>query len=445
MRKRNVDILNGNISKQLLLFFFPVFAGYIIQQTYSFADSIILGKLVSKQALAAVGGSPNAIITIITNLISGISSAIMVRIALNYGKGAFDKVNDVIKSAIFLCVILAGSLTIVLFFSAKYLLILMQAPLDTYDLSLIYLKIYSLCLIPLFIYNVGLSMMRGLGDSRKPIYLIILTAIVKIGFDLLFVGTFSLGVIGVAIATIISHSISALAIMLILHFSTDVIHHSIKDFGYDKEELQNIIKIGIPFSIQSMAFAIPNTLIQAKINSFGTDAVAAYYTFSNADSLFWCFNNALGIASTTMISQNYGNKNYKRVKSIFLYSILYEALGCILFGVFFHFFAHEVIGMFSSDPTVIEMGKIMILITSRLYLLYVMAEAVNSFCKAVGKAKAPMFIAMVTILLTRILYLLFIPQKTFIYPIFSFPITWAFTSISYSVYYLNSCRIKENN
>ena len=429
------DILNGNILEQLLLFFFPIFVGYLIQQIYTFADSIILGHLLGTNALASIGGSNNSIMTIITNMISGISAAIMVMIGQYYGSGDRDGVYNVIKSSIFSCVLIGGILSVTLFFSAPLLLTLLQEPLETYSDSLIYLRLYGLSLIPLLIYNTGLSLLRGLGQSQRPIHFILFVAIIKIALDLLLAGSFNLGVLGIGLATFISYLLSALLILYIMATEDDIYSFDIRDFGYS-EEVKSLIIIALPFVIQTVMFALPSTLIQAKINSYGKDVVAGYYAYCNADSLFWCFDNAVATSIITLVSQNYGNKRYDRVVKIMRVSLLFYLFGALGFGLFFHLFSKQAIMLFSGDTNVIEIGRRMLSQDSKLYWLYTFGEVIGSSYKAQGKAKQMMYIGLVTVSLSRTLYTLFYPANHYLRTVLVFPLSWLLTSIAYLAYYV---------
>ena len=437
-KRRKKDILNGNILEQMLILMFPLYVGYLLQQIYTFVDSIILGQFVGKQALASVGGSPTTIINIILNLISGICSAVMVMVAQNHGKGDSDKVNNTIRSSFFISIALGGILSVIMLIFSKQFLILLKSPEETMQMSLTYMRFYFASLIPYFIYQTGISIMRGLGDSRRPIYFILMTAITKIGLDLILAGVFKLGVLGTSIATFVSHLACATLVLVIFQLTPDIYHYSLKNFGYDAQDMKDILLIGIPFSIQSILFALPNTVIQTKINQFGTDAVAAFSTYSNVDTLFWCHSNAVGTATITMVGQNYGNKRKDRVKKAFYASMLFEALGCILYGFIFYTRGTPLIKLFTNDIDVITLSKEMLNMSAKTYLIYVMVEAVSATLKGCGKAKALMYIAIVTICISRIIYVSFAPITSAVEVPYAYPISWALTAVVYTAYLYRS-------
>lgn len=441
------DILNGNILQQMLLFFFPALLGYLLQQAYTFVDSMVLGRFVGKEALAAVGGSSTAIINIILNLVSGISSAVTVLVAQNYGRGDIQKVSDSVKTGMFASVVIGGIISVLMILAAPQLLVLMQCPQETISQSLTYMNLYFVSLVPYFVYQTGVAILRALGDSKRPVYFILITAVTKIGFDLLLAGVFKLGVLGTSLATLISHLVCAIAILVIFHLTPDIYQYSIKkDFSYDKEELLKTLKIGIPFAIYNMMFAIPNTFIQLKINGFGTDAIAAYSAFNTVDSLFWCYSNSIAAATLTMVGQNYGNGNIRRVRKIAYTAVLMEVVGALFIGGSFYLFGDKLLTLFLTDVDVIALGKRMLNIIAFSYLVYIPIEPVSSTCKGVGSGKALMYIATISICVVRIIYILFYPQKNEVYPVFSFALSWIITSIAYVIYFYSNekLKVKEN-
>ena len=437
------DILNGNLIEQMILFFFPAFVGYLLQQIYGIVDSMILGKMVSQQALASVGGSATAIINIILNLISGICAAITVKVAQNYGRSDTEKVSQTVRNGMFLSVVMGFIISVSMIIASPFLLRLLNEPIETINNSLTYMRLYFLSLTPYFVYQSGVSILRATGDSKRPIYFILLTAIVKIVFDLLFAGVFKLGVLGTSLATLLAHLSCGIVMLIIFNYTSDVYQFSYKNFGYDKEMLKDILLIGIPFSIQSMLFAIPTTFIQQKINSFGTNAVAAFSAYSTIDNMFWCYANALGTACLTIAGQNYGKGNIKRVKNTAYTTVGLFIFGSLIYGFVFYNFGNYLVSFFLSDLETIDISYRMIKVIACSYITYGIIEAVSSICKAIGNAKAIMYIAFVTICVVRIVYIMFYPQINPVYPIFSYPLSWIIASITYAIYFFNIKKLKQ--
>ncbi|MBQ6559911.1 MAG: MATE family efflux transporter [Erysipelotrichaceae bacterium] len=439
------DVLSGNIYQQMLLFFFPVFMSYLLQQIYGFADSMILGRFVGKQGLASVGGSATAIINVILNFIAGMNSAVTVLVAQNVGRRNDEKVNSVIKTGFYIAVLLGGLIGIVMLVSSPLLLDLMKQPAESRGNSLIYLRFYSVALIPYFIYQTGLSVMRALGDSKRPVYFILIIAITKILFDLLFAGIFKLGVFGTSLATFLSYLICAIAILFVFRHTPDIYGYDYKkDFGYDKDELNNILNIGVPFALQSVTFALPGTIMQSKINEFGTDTIAAYSAYNNVDNLFWCYANTISTSTITMTGQNYGAGKYRRVRRIALCAALIEGCGALFFGIMFRLFGYGLLKLFSTDPSVLEIGFALLKRTSSLYVLYLFVGTISSACKGCGMAKAPMVIALFSILLFRVAYLFTVTFHSPTDVVFCLPLSWALTSVLSALYFFTNPKLKKD-
>ena len=242
------DILNGNIAEQMLMLLFPLFLGYLLQQLYSFADNIVLGRLISKEALAAVGGSANSLINIVLNFVGGITSAITVLVAQSYGSGNMEKVHNSVRTGMFVSIVCGLVLIVLMSVVSPFWLTLMNEPAETRALSLTYMYFYFGSIAFYFVYQTGVSILRALGDSRRPLMLIGITAASKILLDLLFAGVFKMGVFGTSLATFLTHLISAAVILFIFHKTSDVYYYSLKDFGFVKEDLKRIFAVGLPFA-----------------------------------------------------------------------------------------------------------------------------------------------------------------------------------------------------
>lgn len=430
------DILNGKIGEQMIILLFPLFLGYLLQQLYSFVDNIVLGSLISKQALAAVGGSATSLINILLNFVGGITSAITVIVAQNYGRGDMEKVNRSVRTGIFVSIALGLILSIFLIFISPFWLKMMNEPSDTYQLSLTYMYLYFGSLTFYFVYQTGISILRALGDNRRPLMLIGITAVSKILLDLLFAGVFKMGVFGTSLATFLSHLICAGVVLFIFDRTHDVYQRPLKDMTHESEDIKQIFSIGIPFAVQSMMFAIPNAMIQFKINSFGTDAIAAYSAFNGVDALFWCFSNALTTATITLASQNFGRGNIARVRKVVGSSMIAELIGSASFGLIFYFCGRSILTLFLKEEAPLQIAEQMLKLVAVSYVIYCAIDPFSAVFKSCGMTKAPMIIAIFTICVSRILYLLFFPISDPLHAIIAFPMSWILTSIAHLGYYI---------
>lgn len=435
-------MLNGNLIQQILLFFVPVFLGYLFQQLYNTFDAIIVGRFVGKQALAAVGGSTSTMINLLVNFILGLSSGVTVLIAQYYGSGYFEEVKKSVKTGMFMAVVLGGVMMIAGYILTPWLLSLLNVPADIIDYSITYMRVYFLGSIPVLIYNVGSSILRATGDSKRPLIFLIIACITNIVFDILFVTVFKMEVFGVALSTVLSEVISCVLILYVFKHTSDSYQYSIKDFGFDSKLLKKTLYIGLPAGIQSVLYSVSNLSIQASVNSFGTDTIAAYTAFGKIDALYWNYDSAFGIAVMTVAGQNYGARNIKRIKDTTIKGTIMEligstiiVLGCLLFG-------KELLGLFTDDINVINIGLQMLSFLALAWPIFNIIEVISSVTKACGDVIVPMVISAIGICVVRILWLSIYPFKTVVEALWCYPISWIITAIAFIIYYIKGSWIK---
>ena len=432
------DILNGNIVEQILLITIPITGTYLLQQLYQFVDSIVLGRFAGVEALAAIGGSSNMIINIILNIISGIATGVMIVVAQNYGKGDYHKVSDAVKTGMFIAVVFGGLITIISIISSKPLLLLMNVPIETINPSLVYMCWYFIGIIPYTIYQIGMYILRASGDTKISLLFTIIIAATKIIFDLLLTAVLNLGIWGVSIATFISYLFCGIVVLIILYRTTDLYQYNIKNFGFEKETLKSIFKIGVPVAIQSAVFAITNAVVSIRINEFGTNAVAAFGAYNNVDNFYWSFTNAIGAAIVTIVGQNYGNKNMLRVKEILRKSILIHLVASILIGAFEYTCGKFIFSVFTTNIDVINIADRMIKFITFTYPLYILVEMISGTIKGCGDSMNSMIIAIIGVCVVRLLYLTLFSFNDVIQVLYCYPLSWGITSIIYLIYYLTN-------
>lgn len=445
MYKSRNDILNGSIPKQIMLFLFPAFLGYLLQQIYNFADSIILGRVVGTIALAGVGAT-SQLINIYNNFMSGIAAAITVLVAQNYGKRSIEGVQKSIQTGFFISITLGIIMSLIGLFSTKEVLLFMNTPLDVMDSALTYTFWYFLSFTFFFVYNTGISIFRAQGDSKRPVYFIILICVIKIGLDLILAGVFKMGVLGTSIATFISYLISALLILFIYKETSDIYKYDIfKDFTYEIKYLKDIFKIGLPAGLQSVFFALTSSYVQVKINAFGTNTVAAFTAYNQIDNFYWCFASALSAAVMTIAGQNYGNNNIERVRKTVYHSMIIYILVSVLYGVVFWVFGLQLVGLFTTDLEVAKLGHNMLKVVASTYAVYGGIEIISSTFKACGDANAPMIISLIFICGFRLVFLSVYPMTSSISPILCYPTSWLLSSTVFIIYFLFSKKFKVQN
>ena len=307
------SITQGVIWKQLLIFFFPILIGTFFQQLYNTVDTIVVGQYVGTNALAAVG-TTGTLINLLVGFFVGVSSGATVIISQFFGAGDGKNVSKAVHTSIALA--LAGGLIIMVLglLTARPSLVLLGVPEEILGDALTYMNVYYCGIIASMIYNVGTGVLRAIGDSRMPLYVLIVCCLVNIVLDLLFVLGFHWDVFGVAIATVLSQVVSAVLIMARLMLTRESYRVELKRIRFDKSILKNVIRIGLPAGMQSVLYSVSNLVVQASINSFGTDAIASWAAIGKIDGFIWMVMSAFGIAITTFVGQNFGAQQYARVK-----------------------------------------------------------------------------------------------------------------------------------
>lgn len=435
LHKSKKDILNGNIAEQILLFTIPMCGSYLLQQLYQIADSVVLGRYASVEALAAVGGSTTMVVNIMLNIITGIATGAMVVVAQNYGRGDVEKLRDSVKTGMFIAVTFGGALSILGAICAKPLLTIMKCPEETIHLSLIYMYSYLVGIIPYTVYMMGNYILRATGDTKISLLFTIIIAITKIILDLILTAILKLGVWGVSISTVVSYIVCGVVVLVILNNTTNAYQYSIKDFGYNSEILKNIYKIGVPVAIQSAVFAITNAYVSVRINEHGTKSIAAYTAYNNVDNFYWSFTNSIGAAIVTIAGQNYGNKNMKRVKETLKYGMLIHLGITVVVSAFCILAGKQTLHIFTTDQNVIDLAYEMLMVVAATYFTYIPVEMVSATIKGCGDSMNSMIIAIIGICVVRTLYLTVFTFASAVEVTYCYPISWTITSLIYLGYY----------
>ena len=305
-------ITEGIIWKQLLLFFFPIVLGTFFQQLYNTADAIIVGKVVGKEALAAVGGSTGTLINLLVGFFVGVASGASVIIAQLFGARKAEDVSRAVHTTIALALASGALLTVVGLFFSEDILRLMGTPEEVMAYAVPYLSIYFLGMIPQLIYNIGSGILRAVGDSRRPMLFLISAAMTNIVLDIILVLGLGMGVRGAAYATIASQMVSAVMILGSLHHAMPVYRLHFRKIRFHGNMLKRIVVIGLPAGLQSVMYSLSNIIIQASVNGFGTDVMAAWTAYGKIDGLFWMIISAFGVSITTFAGQNFGAHHYDR-------------------------------------------------------------------------------------------------------------------------------------
>lgn len=340
-----IDMLSGPLFKKLLIFALPIALSSILQQLFNSADVAVVGNFATSQALAAVGSNAPVISLIIT-LFTGISVGANVVIAKYIGKHDREKISDVIHTVLILAALCGVVLAVAGQFFAEPLLTLMDTPHDVMDLAVMYLRIYFVGMPFIMIYNFGSAILRSKGDTKRPLYCLIVSGGINVALNLLFVIQFNMSVSGVAVATVIANVVSSGFIIRFLMTEEEDFRLHLKKLKVNKHQLIKVLKIGLPAGLQGMVFSLSNIVIQSAINGFGSDASAGSAAAVNFEYFSYYMVNAFAQAAVTFTSQNYGAGQFERCKKIFVRSmilsmVLSEAMS-IIFVVFGGFFCGNI-------------------------------------------------------------------------------------------------------
>ena len=445
MREKTVkqnQIIEGVIWQQLLFFFFPILFGTFFQQLYNTIDTVIVGHFVGKEALACVGGSTAQIVTLTVGFFTGIASGASVVIAQFFGAEDERSVEESLHTAYAFSII--GSIVIMILgiVLTPYMLEWMHTPGELMTDSILYLRIYFGGILFVFIYNIGSSILRAIGDSKTPLYYLIFCCVINIVLDVIFVVIFHMGVEGVAIATVISQGVSAVMVTVKLMKEKGILKLHIKDIKLHSSVLKSQLRVGVPAGIQSIMYNITNVIIQAALNTFGTDTVAAWSVYGKLDALFWMMSGAFGIAITTFVGQNYGAGKYDRVLKSTRVCLLIDGIASLSLMLFLIFFRGILFRLFTNDPAVINIGCDMLFLVAPWYISFIFIEVLSGSLRGIGDVIVPMIITMVGVCFLRILWIV---GALYIHPtveaiIFSYPVTWLSTAVLFIIYYLIKIR-----
>lgn len=435
------QIIHGVIWKQLLLFFFPIVLGTFFQQIYNTADAIVVGRFVGTEALAAVGGSTSQIINLIVGFFVGLSSGATVVISQYYGAHDRENLSKALHTAFAFSLVGSVVITAVGLICSPILLRVMNTTEEVIGPSATYLRIYFGGILFVFIYNIGSSILRAVGDSRRPLYYLIVCCIINIVLDIVLVVGLGMGVAGAAIATVFAQGVSAVLVVMALCRSTDLFRLEIRKIRFHREALELLIKIGLPAGLQSVMYSFSNIIIQTALNAFGTNTMAAWTACGKIDSFFWMVINAFGISITTFVGQNYGARKFGRMRKSVRICIAMAVGASISISAIFILFGRYVYQLFTTDAAVVEIGMHMITMMAPAYAIYVFIEIYSGALRGTGDVLVPMLMTCGGVCVLRILWMMFVvPLKPVIDTIiYSYPISWTLTALMFIFYYRKKC------
>lgn len=430
MKSDSMDMLHGSMLDKMLLFALPLAAGSILQQLFNAVDVAVVGRFASSEALAAVGAN-TSIVTLLINLFVGISVGSNVVIASYIGKHEEGRVSGAVHTSIFLAALCGVVLMAVGFVIARPLLEMMSTPEDVIDLAIVYLRIYCVGMPFILVYNFGAAILRSIGDTRKPLYCLIVSGVVNAGLNMFFVIVLHMSVSGVAIATVISNVISSGMIIYFLQHASEIVRLDRKKLRIQKKVLLQILRIGVPAGVQGMVFSIANVCIQASVNSFGSAAVAGSAVAVNFEFISYFAVNGFNAAVMTFISQNLGAGNLKRCKKAYLLGITCAVITDLILNCVVYLNRDFLIGIFTSDAAVagyvVQRLKYVLLI----HFLICSYEITGSALRGMGRSLVPAVITIFGTCLLRIIYVntVVAAHHTFKVLMMVYPVSWIVTGM----------------
>ncbi len=430
-KKYEMDMCSGSILKKMLMFTLPLMLSSILQLLFNAADIVVVGRFAGDNSLAAVG-STTALINLLTNLFVGLSIGANVTAARNYGGKREDALSRTVHTAVTISIISGVILTVIGVVGTKEMLRLMSTPDEIIDLAADYLRIYFAGITATTIYNFGSALLRAIGDTKRPLYYLLAAGAVNVVLNLLFVIVFKMDVSGVALATIISESLSAFLVIRCLMRETGAIKLDLKKLRVHKAELISIIRIGLPAGFQGIVFALSNVVIQSSVNLFGNIVVAGNSAAANIEGFVYMAMNSFYQATLSFMSQNFGAGEYKRLNKILACGELCVVVVGLVLGNAAVLFGNQLLSIYSDSPEVIAAGMVRLHYISKVYFLCGIMDVLVGALRGIGYSVLPMVVSLLGACGLRLLWIATvfrIPQFHKVEVVYlSYAITWIITA-----------------
>lgn len=431
------NITEGSIWKKMLLYFLPILLGSFFQQLYNTADAVIVGRFVGKEALAAVGGATGEMMNLLVGFFMGLSAGATVIISQHYGARRHLDVGASVHTAFAMALAAGLLLTLAGELLSPLLLRAMNTPADVYPHALTYARVVFSGMVPSLIYNMGAGILRAVGDSRRPLYFLIVSCLTNIALDLLLVAVIPLGVMGAGLATVLSQWLSAALVTITLIRTEFSYRLNLKKVRFHLPHLKRMIAIGLPAAVQAVLYSLSNVIIQTTINAFGTDVVAGWTAYSKVGNLFWMTINAMGTAITTFTGQHFGARLYRRMFGCIRVGFALSAVMVGLMVGIILLFGDDLLRMFTSDPTVIAQGIAIMWQMVPYYFLFIGIEVISAALRGAGDALMPMVITFLGVCVFRLVWVLGIApaHNSFLFALLCYPVSWGLTSGVFLLYF----------
>ncbi len=434
--RNKVDMIHGPLLMKIIVFTLPLAASSILQQLFNSVDVAVVGRFASSQALAAVG-SNTPVISLLINLFMGVSMGANVIISNHIGQDDLRSIRDAVGTVGIAALVSGLFLMLVGICVARPILALMNTPADVLDMAVLYLRIYFLGIPFFMIFDFGSAILRSMGDTRRPLYILVVAGIVNTLLNLVFVIVFHMSVAGVAIATSIANAVSAGLIVCILLHEKDPFQLHPREMRIEWRELKRMLQIGVPAGLQGMVFSFSNVVVQTAINGYGYGAIAGSAAALNFEFYSYFFVGAFNGAVITFIGQNYGAGKLDRVNRIFWICMVMGALTCALCNWGFIWQDDFFLSFFTADPHVVEFGKTRMHCALVVQFIAASYEVSASAMRGMGKSMAPTLITIFGTCVLRMIWVFAVlpHYNDFSHLMMVYPVSWAVTGVMMLVYY----------
>lgn len=431
------DMTQGPIGKKLVLFFLPIAVGTMFQQLYTTVDAAVVGRFVGKEALAAVGGSTAQVIALCIGFFVALTGGASAVIAQLMGARRAEDVSKAVHSALSFSILAGLVLTLVGIPLTPALLHWMKTPPDTLDQAVLYLRIYFAGAVFMLLFNMGSSIMRAVGDSRRPFLYLIDCCICNIVLDFVFVVGMKMGVAGAAWATVLSQMLSSILVLARLCRVQDVYQVKLSQLRIHSKVTWKMLRIGIPTGLQESMYNVANVILQIAINTLGTVAVAGWSVTVKVDGIYCAVSSALGVAIMSFVGQNFGAGKMDRVKQVFRSSMVIFMPITLVVGGLLLWMSQKALFIFTDDVAVMECARQIMWMLVPFYVVWTLVEAIGGVLRGVGDAIIPFVITCIGVCVVRLAWAIFVfPHfNTVLGLLVCWPISWVATAVALIIYY----------
>ena len=452
-RRGDVNLTEGNIWWQIIYFAIPLLLGNLFQQLYNMVDTWVVGNFVSDAAFAAVGTVAPIINTLI-GFFMGLASGAGVIISQAYGRGDMPEVKKAVLASVIMTLAMGVAFTAIGISFTPMMLNFINTPDEVTAEATTYLRIYFAGVIGLMVYNMGAGILRAVGDSKRPFYFLVVSALMNIGLDLLFVLKLGMGVAGVAVATIISQLVSAILVTIVLLKTSSPVKlviseliHSVKNLVELKEVFGKIIRVGIPAALQMAITAFSNVFIQSYINYFGKEVMAGYTAYNKIDAILFMPMQSLALSATTFVGQNLGAEKPTRARAGSNAALILAIISTVSLGIPVMVFAPQLVTFFIDVDSAVSYGTMFLRFMTPFYLLCTVNQVYSGSLRGSGNARAPMIIMLTSFVAFRQVYMFIVANfisNTIIPIVSAYPAGWLISGILTIIIYLRAPFIKKS-